>query len=372
MVDAAENLQDPAQDAPEIQRTIDAKVENVVKKALERNIPGLPPLPLTESELEVGTTPKELVFSRDTARLYHYTPMADEVYRKPILLVMSPVARGYILDLAKGQSFIEYFLRQGHDVYMVDWLAPRAEHSHLDLSSYVIDMLGDCVNKVVEDSGEPDLTMVGYCMGGQLAVCYAAVFPDSPVKNLACFTTPVNSDGMPLFKKWMSSENFDIDTLVEELGNIPAEIMNASMQSLRPLQRNAGRLKLLNNVQNDAFVKAHLRFDRWALDQLPFPGALAKEFTNEFMIKNKMVKNEMVLRGKTVDFGNITIPFLHVAAMHDHIVQSAASADLINLVGSEDKEEIIVKGGHVSLVAGGNAIYRLWPRLDQWMAERAL
>ena len=49
----------------------------------------------------------------------------------------------------------------------------------------------------------------------------------------------------------------------------------------------------------------------------------------------------------------------------------AASKDLIDMVDSEDKEEIVVRGGHVSLVAGGNAIYRLWPKLDEWASERA-
>ena len=79
----------------------------------------------------------------------------------------------------------------------------------------------------------------------------------------------------------------------------------------------------------------------------------------------------MVIRGETVDLGKIRVPFLHVAALYDHIVPSAASKDRVTLVGSKDKQEIVVKGGHVSLVAGGNAIYRLWPKLDEWLRERA-
>ena len=36
-----------------------------------------------------------------------------------------------------------------------------------------------------------------------------------------------------------------------------------------------------------------------------------------------------------------------------------------------DKEQIILKGGHVSLIAGPNAVRRLWPRLDAWLAPRS-
>jgi len=140
---------------------------------------------------------------------------------------------------------------------------------------------------------------------------------------------------------------------------------------LRPLQKTAGQLNLLNNVENDAFVKAHLRFDHWATNQLAVPGQLAKELFDEFLRKNKIFKNEYVIGDKKVDFGKITVPFLHVAAEYDHIVPSAASNGLVDAMGSKDKQEIVVKGGHVSLVAGGNAIYRLWPQLDQWLSARA-
>ncbi len=353
------------------QAEFDSRVERIVQRTIERNIPGLADLPQTESELEVGSSAKELVYTRETARLYHYDTLVDEVYRVPILIVMSPVAKGYIMDLAKGQSFVEYFLKQGHDVYMLDWLAPRMDQKHLDMATYVCDLVGECVDQVVEDSGEPELTLIGYCMGGLLSVCYSALNPDGPIKNLACFTTPINGDGMVLHKRWLTSDNFDIDRLIEELGNIPSELINASMQALRPLQRNANQMRLLNNVEDDEFVKAHLRFDRWAVDQLPLPGALARDYTNDFLRDNLFVNNKLELKGRRVDFGNIKVPFLHVVASFDHIVPEAASRDLIGLIGSEEKEEVIVRGGHVSLVAGGNAIYRLWPQLDQWASERA-
>ncbi len=351
--------------------SLDERVERLIERAISRNIPGLA-LPQTESELDVGPTPKELVYSNETARLYHYEAMQDEIYRVPVLIVMSPVAKGYILDLARGQSLIEYLLMQGHDVYMLDWAGPRREQSGLGLAEYVIDLVGGCVEAVVEDCGEEDVTLVGYCMGGMLSSMYTALNPNGRVKNLACFTTPVNGDGMALYKKWMTSKSFDIDRIVEQLGNIPGDFINSSIQALRPLQRSANQMRLLNNVQDDAFVKAHLRFDRWAVDQLPVPGNLARDMVNEFILGNHIVSRELKLRGKSADFAKITVPFLHVAALYDHIVPSAASKDLIGLVGSDDKQEIVMKGGHVSLVAGGNAIFRLWPQLDAWLAERAV
>ena len=345
------------------------RVEHVVSRTLARNIPGLPQL---DTELDVGPTPKEVVYAKLTCRLYHYKPLVDEIYRVPVLIIMSPVARGYILDLAKGQSLVEYLLLQGHDVYMIDWMPPRREHASITLSDLVTTIIPECIAQIKDDSGEPDITLVGYCLGGVLAVIYAALNPTGPVKNLACFTTPVNSEGMALYKKWVEAKAFDIDMLVDELGNIPADMVNAAIQVLRPLQQSANEMKLLNNVDNDAFVKAHLRFSRWAADQLAVPGEVARELVKEFLRGNKLMKHELRVGNRIVDLGKIHAPFLHVAAEYDHIVPTAASRDLVALVGSKDKQEIIVKGGHVSLVAGGNAVYRLWPQLDRWLAERGV
>ena len=48
-----------------------------------------------------------------------------------------------------------------------------------------------------------------------------------------------------------------------------------------------------------------------------------------------------------------------------------AAKHLITKVASSDKEEVMLKGGHVSLVAGANAIKRLWPKLDNWLGGRS-
>jgi len=49
-----------------------------------------------------------------------------------------------------------------------------------------------------------------------------------------------------------------------------------------------------------------------------------------------------------------------------------AAKHLIPRVASSDKEEVMLKGGHVSLVAGANAVRRLWPKLDNWLAGRSI
>lgn len=340
------------------------------ERAMQRNIKGATyfasPAPV------LGASPKDLLIRRGTMNLHRYRPMSDEVYRVPLLLVMATTNRGYIFDMVPGQSLVEFLLKAGFDVFMLDWNPPRADEKGLRLEDYVLDFLPSVVDKVLEETGEPDLTVVGYCFGGVLSVLWAALHPEPPLKNLACFTTPVDFSAMEMFQAWADRRFFDVDRLVDSFGNCPPDMLYAAFDMLRPGARIAGNIRLMDNLWNDEFVKSFRMFDRWAADMLPLAGEYFRETTKALMWENRLKTGTMDVAGRPIDLSNIAVPFLHVVAEHDHIVPRAASAPLIGMVGSADKEEVVMKGGHVSLVAGGNAVRRLWPKLDVWLRERSL
>ena len=357
-------------EAPAADALIEARVRQEIERTLLRAVKGLEYI--STGDPGVGLTEKDTIFKRGTLKLYHYRPLSDEVYRVPVLLVMSLVSKPYILDLTPGQSLVEFLLKRGFDVYMVDWGVPRDQDRTLRFEDYVLDFIPECIAKVEEDSGEEDVSLVAYCLGGLLALLYAATHPDGPLKNLACFTTPYNMDGMVLMKKWCDPRYFDVDRIVDTMGNVPPELLYSSFDMLRPASRYFGQVKLWDNMWNDDFVKSYRMFDRWAADQIPFPGEAFRQNTKDLMWENRLYHGTFELNGKRVDVKDVKVPFIHVVAEHDHIVPYESAKDLVHAVGSEDKREVMLKGGHVSLVAGGNAIYRLWPQLDAWLAERSV
>jgi len=267
---------------------------------------------------------------------------------------------------------VEFLLKAGFDVFMIDWEAPREDESHLGLDDYVLDFLPSCVSRVLEETGEPDLTVVGYCFGGVLSLLWASLHPGPPLKNLVTFTTPVNFKGMEMFQAWSDKRFFDVDRLIATYGNCPAEMLYSAFDMLRPGARIAGNIRLWDNLWNDEYVKSYRMFDRWATDMLPLAGRYFKETTEQLMWDNALHEGRMEVAGRKVDLSRIEVPFMHVVAEHDHIVPYEASRPLVPMIGSKDKQEVMLKGGHVSLVAGANAIKRLWPQLDNWLQERSL
>ncbi len=356
--------------APSSASNIRERVEQTVNRAIQRSVKGLQLV--TAPPAQVGLTPKDVVLERGTLRLYHYVPQSDEVYRVPVIIVMATTNKGFLFDLAPSQSFVEFLLQRGYDVYMIDWEAPQPEERHLNLASYTQDFIPSCVELVTQRSGEPDVSIIGYCAGGMLSVIYAATHPDGPLKNLVCFTTPINFKEMGLTNIWSDERYFDLDRIVDTLGIIPQEMITQSFEMQRPAQRAAGNLRLWDQMWNDQFVEAYRKMERWGEETLPLAGEYFRDTTRELTWRNKLYTGELVVDGKPAKLSNIKVPVLHCMAEHDHLVPYKAGKPLLEQVSSTDTQEILMKGGHVSLVAGPKAIGRLWPRVDEWLAERSV
>ena len=352
------------------EQSIASRVQTEIERAIQRNIKGLeflrtPPPPM-------GGTPRDLIHKKGTLNLFHYRPMADEVYRVPVLFVMAPMNTGAIFDVAPGQSLIEFLLKQGYDVFLIDWTEPRPEEKSVTLEDFAINFISECVRSVGRETGEPDVTLVGYCGGGILSCIYAATHPDGPVKNIVCFTTPIDFEQMGLFKTWTDPRYFDVDRLVDTMGIIPGEVISTSMSMLRPASRPAGMIGVWENMWNDEYVKQYRRFDHWANNMVSLPGEYLRQMVKDLMWGNKLYKGELKLGGREVNLENIEVPLLHIIAEHDHVAPLDATKVLVEMVGSKDKEALVMKGGHVSVFAGSGAVKRMWPKLDSWLAPRSI
>jgi polyhydroxyalkanoate synthase len=356
----------PPQDDPALAERLRLEVERAVQRSLKGlELLGAPPP-------AVGRTPKTVLHRRGTMELVHYHPLVDEIYRIPLLIVMAPTNKGYIMDLTPGQSLVEFLLKRGYDVYMLDWNAPTQGERDLKIEDYALDFIPDAIRRMQQDSGEDDVNLVGYCAGGMLSTIYQSLNPDGPVKNLACFTTPIDFSKMELFRAMSSEEAFDLDAFVEKNGVIPADVVAAGFEALRPASRMAGQIKLWDNLWNDQFVKGFRMMERWGNETLPLPGGYFRQTTQELLRDNALYKGTLRVGGRLVDLANIKIPLLHVVAQYDHIVPPDCAKPLVERVGSADKEEVVLPGGHVSIAAGANAIKRMWPKLDAWLEGRSV
>src|SRR3982074_2813593 len=122
---------------------------------------------------DIAATAGSVVFRCEEFELIHYTPQTDKVFSVPLLMVPPVINKFYIMDISPGRSMIEYFLRQGIQVFAISWRNPSAEQKNWGFDSYGQAILTalDAVEKITQS----DRThLQASCSGGILAAMTAA------------------------------------------------------------------------------------------------------------------------------------------------------------------------------------------------------
>lgn len=323
-------------------------------------------------EVPVGQTPKEIIWTRNKAILYHYLPQAPRKYREPILLIYSLMNKAFIVDLRPGSSMIEFLVKKGYEVYLLDWGIPGPEDADMKLDDYVMDYMPRVVRHTLRHAKVDQLNMVGYCLGAVLSMCYVATHLDAPVKNLVTLTVPLDFSDQTLFNDWLNPKHMNLPRLLEAYDNIPGEFLDFGMRLKDPVPGFiTSYTGFFDKVLDDRAIESWISMQKWMSEPIPFAGAAFKQCAEEMWLKNKLVNNQFVLRGQRVDLSQIKMSYLNVLAERDTIVPSCQSTMAVDVVGSADKEQVVLPGGHIGLAVGRTAVKGLWPKLDSWLGQRS-
>jgi polyhydroxyalkanoate synthase len=328
---------------------------------------------LEKDPVETGRTPREVVWTKNKAKLYRYEPKGKKKHPVPVLLVYALILRPYVLDLIPNNSLVEFLVGEGFDVYMLDWGVPGDEDKDLSFENYVLDYLPKMVRKVLRTSGAEELTLFGYCQGGTISAMYASLFPDGPLRNLVLLATPVgfgSEEARGLFKPLTSERFFDPDPVIEAFGNVPATDLFGSGRRLAGAP--AERLEFEPaRLAREAFTDSFLAASEWVDDGVPFPGEAFRSWVLDFYRHDRLARGELELRGRRVGLSNLRVPLLSVAGEEDLICPLPQAEAAMDLVGSRDKEFLALAAGHVGLMAGPLAKRKLWPHFADWLAQRS-
>jgi polyhydroxyalkanoate synthase subunit PhaC len=317
----------------------------------------------------LGRTPKDLIWSSGRCELWRYR--SDEVsLGPPLLLVFSLVTRSYVLDLQPGNSFVEHLRDAGFDVFLVDWTPADERHADDRLEDYV-DYVAEAVERTCTAAGSDSVNLLGYCYGGVLTLLYAADRPDAPLRSLTVMATPVDFSNWGMLTEVAREGRLDIDSLVDDTGNIPAGAIRQSFRLIKPTGELRQYATLLDNVWNDEYVTAYQAMTTWSNDHVPFPGAAARQTLEMLVRENAFMCDRVRLDGDRVSLRDIRMPLLTVIAERDHIVPEPVAAPLPELVGSAENDLLRLHAGHIGLVVGRTAAKVTIPRIIEFLRRRS-
>jgi len=333
-------------------------------------------LRVLSTKAPIAQTPKDVVWSLNKAKLYRYVPQvpAERRYPVPLLLVFAIMNRPYILDLRPGHSFVEFMVRSGFDVYLLDWGRPGLEDRATKLDDYAIDYLPRAIRKMKEISGQQEFSMLGWCIGALLTTIYAALRPEDGLRNLLLLTAPLDfsNRGHITFARWTDERYFDVDKVLAAFGNMPGEMIDYGARALRPVDNYiTNYCKLWDNLENPRAVEAWHAMNTWVTDNIPMAGAAYRQLIVELYRKNALIQNQLRVRDELVDLSRIHANLLTVIAAGDHITPPCQSEAIHAKVSSTDKESYHIPGGHIGIMAGSSAHRTTWPHIQEWLSTRS-
>jgi len=331
---------------------------------------------IREQDIQGGTSPKEEVYREDNLVLYRFTPMVDQPFRVPILIVYALVNRPYMVDLQEDRSLVRNLLKLGMDVYLIDWGYPARADRWLTLDDYINGYINNCVDAVRERHGGGPINIMSICQGGTFSLCYTALHP-TKVKNLITMVTPVDFHVKEGFANlWAGCDagtrGMNFDSLVDAFGNIPGEFMNLGFLMMKPFQLGVGKyIEMIDILDDKEKLRNFLRMEEWIFDSPDQAGEAYRQFMKDFYQGNKLIKGEVKIGGKPVDLSTIRVPVLNVYAEEDHLVPPRSSIALERYIGSTDYTLRSFPVGHIGMYVSGKVQRDLPPTIAQWLIERA-
>ena len=319
----------------------------------------------------VGPTPSDDVWQQGKATLRRYRRDTPARLGPPVIAFLGLVSRAYVLDLWKGNSFVGRLMEAGFETFVLDWGEPDEEDAGNTLETYVDAYLPRAIEALRRETGSDEVNLIGYCMGGDLALMALAGRPDLPVRNLVTMATPVDFRHMGPLAGAVRDGRIDIEDVIDESGNVPADLIENFFRIRKPTADLVQYANLWQNMWNDEYMEGYQAMGQWTRDHVPFPGAAFRQTVEQLVRRNALMEGSLELGGERVDLGAIRCPLLNVVAERDHIVPLPAAEPVPRLVGSEEAEELRLAAGHVGLVAGRAAAKVTLPGIAGWIADHS-
>ena len=317
---------------PEVLReTIESRGENLLKGLenlladLERGDGSLDITMVDDDAFEVGrnvaVTPGKVVLRNDLAELIQYSPTTKTVRRRPLMIVTPWINKYYILDLRPENSFIKWAVDQGHTVFIASWVNPDETLADKTFDDYMLEGPLAAIDAICEITGEKDINLIGYCIGGTLTACtlaYMAATGDDRVKSATFFASMVDFESPGELGVFIDDVQLDnLDDSMAARGYLEGREMASAFNMMRD-----NDLIWSFVVNNYLMGRDPFPFDflYWNADATRMPAAMHSFYLRQMYLENKLIEpGGITLAGVPIDLRKIDVPVYIVSTREDHI-----------------------------------------------------
>ena len=282
---------------------------------------------------------------------------------EPILIVSSLINRSYILDLQPDHSFLAMLRELGRPIYVLEWFTAKPADDR-SFGDFCAGPIRSAVEHICAAHGTTALALMGYSMGGTLAACFAARYPER-VARLATVCAPVRFDNAGAFTRWLSADLVDVNLVTAAWDRVPSQLVHMPFWYLHPTVKLRKLVSLAKSFERPGYLEHFLASETWNHDNVDLPRGLFRSWIGELYQRNALVGGELVVGGRTIDLSEIRCPALVISGASDTITPPAAAEALPGAT------ILRLDAGHVGVLTSRRALAAQTAAYTTWLGERA-
>ncbi len=289
----------------------------------------------------------------------------------PLLVVPSLVNRAYVMDLLPDHSMLRYLAAHGARVLLLDWGWPGETERAFTLTDYIAGRLERALTAPPVAALGPAI-LLGYCMGGLLALAAGLRRPDR-IRGLALLATPwdfgAGGADVVLRAERAAALTPMLEPLLEANGALPIDAIQMLFATIDPwsIARKFRAFGRMNSTDGRATLFVAL--EDWLNDGVPLAAAVARECLGGWYGRNEPASGRWRIAGAVMRPEALSaVPTFLAIPQTDRIVPPASA---LALAAQMPHSHIhMTPAGHIGMAAGSRAEQALWAPLSRWLAAR--
>jgi putative long chain acyl-CoA synthase len=326
--------------------------------------------------------PFEVVHEAGVYKLRHYQGEREPGTARvaaPLLLVPPLMVASEVYDIAPEVSAVAFLIRQGVDVWLVDFGAPEREAGGMDrtLDDHVR-AVSDAIDRVRAATGH-DVHLSGYSQGGMFCYQTAAFRRGAGLASLVTFGSPVDLHrSVPkvsdqVLRRVTASLRAAISPVLSRIEGLPGVFTSTGFKLLSARKEAQALLDFVRKLHDRQALEKREAKRLFLAGEgfVAWPGPAFQKFVDDMIVANRMASGGFVIDGHTVTLADLRIPILYFVGDRDEMGRPPAVRGIRRAApAAATLYEVMVKAGHFGLVVGSTAQSVTWPTVVEWLRWR--
>jgi polyhydroxyalkanoate synthase len=323
---------------------------------------------------DTSRQPSEIIDTGRTREIHRYIK-AKGVRAKglPLLFIPPLGSQAACFDLRRGLSLAEDFVNRGRPTYLVDYGPLAGEDRKVGIEHFVNDVIAVAIAKVSEDAGGRPVHILGWSLGGIMALTTAAAHPELPIQSVTMVGSPFDFSKHPTLTPVRAIGKFTggriIGTGFKVMGSIPAPLVSIGFKATSlPVYLKKPRT-LWSRRDDREFLSQVQAVDQIMNNMLAYPGRATLQAYHRMALRNEVATGRIQGPNKLVDFADVKIPVMNVAGTTDVLAPLASVQHVGTLLpNSPDVRLPVAPGGHLGVLTGTKAPETTWVEINDFLA----